>query len=308
MSHIFRPLPARAAICRSAKSCFAFIAISLLVSAAHAATTIDVTQAGAVADGKTLNTSAIQKAIDDCSAAGGGTVNFPAGQFVTGTIQIKSNVTLHLDEHATLLGSTNPDDYRNLDPFIDGSGHPLGHALIVAIDAQNVGLEGKGTVDGQSPALKKNQKTYNVRPFLLRWVRCGNISIRDVHLTNPGSWTLNFAQVQNATVDGVTIRSRGQGMPNNDGIDIDSSHDVHIHNCDIISGDDALCMKATSTTQSSHDIEASNCKLSSHTNAIKLGTESIGGFANISVSNCQITKTDMSGIALYEVDGADLKT
>ncbi len=122
-------------------------------------------------DGATLNTATIQKAIDDCTAAGGGTISFPAGRYLTGTIQIKSNVTLRLEKDAVLLGSTDVADYRNLDPFIDGSGNPLGHALIVALDADHVGIEGSGTVDGQSPALKKKQKTYAMRPFLLRWVR-----------------------------------------------------------------------------------------------------------------------------------------
>jgi polygalacturonase len=226
---------------------------------------------------------------------------------VTGTIQLKDNITLHLDENAVLLGSTNAADYRNLDPFIDGSGNPLGHALIVAVDAENVGIEGQGTVDGQSPKLKANQNPYTMRPFLLRWVRCTNVTVRDVHLTNPGAWTLNFFQTKGAVIEGVTIRSRDLGMPNNDGINLDSSENVRVRNCDVISGDDALVIKATSRSKPSRNIVASRCKLSTRTNAIKLGTESIGGFENISVTDCQITNTKMAGIALYEVDGADLR-
>ena len=268
---------------------------------------IDVTSAGVVGDGTTLDTASIQKAIDDCAAGGGGTVSFPAGRYLTGTIQIKSNVTLRLEDQATLLGSTNVADYRNLDPFIDGSGNPMGHALIVAVDAENVGIEGTGTVDGQSPKLKAMEKPYTVRPFLVRWVRCANVTVKDVHLANPGAWTLNLFQTKGAVIEGVTIRSRGLGMPNNDGIDLDSSESVRVHNCDVISGDDALVIKATSATKPSRDIVASDCKFSSRTNAIKLGTESIGGFENISVSNCQITDTRMAGIALYEVDGGDLR-
>src|SRR5207302_4884060 len=192
---------------------------------------------------------------------------------------------------ATLLGSTEVADYRNLDPFIDGSGNPMGHALIVAVDAENVGIEGKGTVDGQSPALKKKQSPYAMRPFLLRWVRCTNVTVKDVHLINPGAWTSHYFQTKGVTIEGVTIRSRNLGMHNNDGIDLDSSENVRVRNCDVISGDDALVIKATSAAKPSRDIQAVNCKLSSHTNAIKLGTESIGGFEDISVSNCQITNT-----------------
>lgn len=267
---------------------------------------LDVTKAGVVGDGTTLNTANIQKVIDECAAAGGGIISFPAGRYLTGTIQIKSNVTLRIEEQATLLGSTNAADYRNLDPFIDGSGHPLGHALVVAVDAENVGIEGKGTVDGQSPKLKATENPYVTRPFLVRWVRCANVTVRDIHLINPGAWTLNFFQTKGAVIEGVTIRSRDLGMQNNDGINVDSSENLRVSNCDVISGDDALVIKSTSAAKPSRDIQAVNCKLSSRTNAIKLGTESIGGFSNITISNCTITNTKMAGIALYEVDGADL--
>jgi polygalacturonase len=287
--------------------------LAVLIALSGAATamagtdrSIDLTAAGVVGDGATLNTTQIQKAIDDCSAAGGGTLRFPAGRYLTGTIQVKSHVTLQLDDGATLLGSTNAADYRNADPFIDGSGNPMGHALIVAVDADHVGIEGNGTVDGQSPKLKASEKPYTVRPFLIRWVRCANVTMRAVHLINPGAWTVHFFEVKDASVEGVTIRSRGLGMPNNDGIDVDSSQNVRLHNCDIISGDDSIVIKSTGAL-ASRDIVASDCKLSSHTNAIKLGTESFGGFENIAISNCQINKTDMCGIALYAVDGGDLR-
>jgi polygalacturonase len=283
-----------------------FILTALVVMAAFGKS-IDATKAGVVGDGVTVNTVAIQKAIDDCSADGGGTIQFPAGRYLTGTIQIKNNVTLRLEKDATLLGSTDVADYRNLDPFIDGSGNPMGHALIVAVDAENVGIEGKGTVDGQSPELKAKQNPYALRPFLLRWVRCTNVTVRDVHLANPGAWTLNFFQTKGAVIEGVIIRSWDLGMPNNDGINLDSSENVRVSNCDVVSGDDALVIKSTSSAKPSRDIKATKCKLSSRTNAIKLGTESIGGFENISVTDCQITNTKMAGIALYSVDGGDLR-
>lgn len=286
---------------------FSMVVFTALPMLAASDKIIDASQFGAVGDGTTLNTAAIQKAIDDCSTGGGGVVSFPKGSYLIGTIQIKSNVTLRLEEGAALLGSTDAADYRNLDPFIDGSGNPMGYALIVAVDADNVGIEGHGTVDGQSPALKKKQTPYTMRPFLLRLVRCKNVTVKDVHLINPGAWTLNFFQTKGAVIEGVTIRSRDLGMANNDGIDLDSSENVRVRNCDIISGDDALVIKATSATQPSRDIEATNCQLSTRCNAIKFGTESIGGFENIKVSNCQITNTKLAGIALNAVDGADLR-
>jgi polygalacturonase len=278
-----------------------------LPAIAAAERVIDVTMGGVVGDGEVVNAVGIQKVIVGCVAKGGGTVSFPAGRYLTGTIQIKSNVTLRLEEGATILGSTEAGDYRNLDPFNDGNGHPLGDALIVAVDAEHVGIEGSGTVDGQSRQLKAKEKAYTIRPFLVRWVRCADVAVRDVHLTNPGAWTLNFFQTKGAVIEGVTIRSRGLGMRNNDGIDVDSCENVRVRNCDVNSGDDALVIKSTSDGRPSRDIVASECKLSSGTNAIKLGTESIGGFENISVSDCQIVKTQMAGIALYTVDGGDLR-
>jgi hypothetical protein len=267
---------------------------------------IDAARFGAVGDGVTLNTASIQRAIDQASASGGAVVRFAAGRYLTGTIQLKSHVTLRLEKDATLLGSTDVADYRNLDPFIDGSGNPMGHALVVAVDAIDAGIEGNGTIDGQGPALKSKQKTFTVRPFLVRWVRSSHVTVRDVLLTNPGAWTLNFYQTRGAVVDGITIRTRGLGLHNNDGVNIDSSEDIEVRNVDVDSGDDALVIKSTGA-RPSRNIVASNCKLSSHTNAIKLGTESFGGFDNISVSHCSITNTDMAGIALYNVDGGDLR-
>jgi len=267
--------------------------------------TVDATKADAVGDGETVNTAAIQKAIDACSADGGGTIQFPAGSYVTGTIQLKNNVTLQLDENAVLLGSTNAADYRNVDPFMAGDGVRLGYALIVAEGANHVGVEGAGTIDGQGRKLKAAQSRYTVRPFLMRWLHCTNVTVTDVHLTNPGAWTLNFFQSRNATVERVTIRTRTTGLVNNDGIDLDSCEDVRIRDCDIESGDDAICIKATSPLPC-RNITASGCKLSTKTNAIKLGTESLGDFENISVTNCQISNTGMAGIALYSVDGANL--
>src|SRR5439155_25104591 len=99
---------------------------------------------------------------------------------------------------------------------------------IVAVDADHVGVEGKGTIDGQGPKLKAKQKPYKMRPFLVRWVRCADVTVRDIHLTNPGAWTLHFSQTKGALIEGVTIRSRGLGMHNNDGIDVDSSEDVRV--------------------------------------------------------------------------------
>jgi hypothetical protein len=282
------------------------LALPLLSSAVWAAPDriVDAAQAGARGDGSTVNTAAIQKAIDDCSASGGGTVRFPAGRYVTGTIQLKDNVTLHLDEGAVLLGSLNAADYLNVDPFLSGDGVPLGYALIVAAGAKHVGIEGAGAIDGRGSAVKAAQASYTIRPFLVRWVKSTDIAVRDVHLLNSGAWTMNFFQCTNATVERVTIRSRG--LVNNDGIDFDSCQTARIRDCDIDSGDDAICLKATSP-KACRNIVATGCKLRTSCNAIKLGTESLGDFENVRIRDCQIRDIGMAGIALYSVDGAHLR-
>jgi polygalacturonase len=264
---------------------------------------MDVTRAGVVGDGVTLNTTAIQQAIDTCSAQGGGTLAFPAGRYLTGTIQLKDNITLRLDADAVLLGSPNAADYRNVDPFVAGDGIPLGYALIVADGAKHVGVEGTGMIDGQGQAVKAAQRSYTVRPFLMRWLRCTDVTVKDVHLTNPGAWTLNFFQSRGIIVERVAIRTRATGLANNDGIDLDSCEGARISDCDVESGDDALCIKATSIIPS-RDIVVTGCKLSTKCNAIKLGTESIGDYSNIRISQCDVRDTKMAGIAIYSVDGA----
>ncbi|MEO8617597.1 MAG: glycosyl hydrolase family 28 protein [Luteolibacter sp.] len=264
---------------------------------------VDAVRSGVVADGVTLNTAAIQRVIDALSADGGGILTFPAGRYLTGTIQLKDKVTLHLEKDAVLLGSTNSADYRNVDPFIDGTGEEMGYALIVTTGAKNAGITGPGNIDGQGKAVKAAQGSYTIRPFLVRWVNCTDIRMSDVHLVNAGAWTLNLFHCSNATLERLTIRSRG--LANNDGIDADSCDTVRITDCDIDTGDDAICLKATSP-RPCRNVTVSGCRLTSSCAAIKLGTESLGDFETIRISDCRIRDTRLGGIKLVSVDGSNL--
>lgn len=259
---------------------------------------------GVVGDGATSNTEGLQRAIDTCSEKGGGTVVLEAGRYVTGTLQLKDGVILRLEDQATLLGSTEANDYRNVDPFTDGTGAPLGYALVVAVDAHRVGLAGPGTIDGRGKELAAAQGKYVKRPFLVRWVRCSDVSVSDVSLRSSGAWTMHLFQSKDVAVDRVTIRSRG--LSNNDGIDVDSCERVRIQNCDIDSGDDAICLKTTSALPC-RKIEVRDCRLKSSCATLKLGTESLGDFEEITIERCEILGAGLGGIKLLSVDGAHLR-
>jgi polygalacturonase len=285
----------------------------LFISRLYAAD-IDITQYGAVGDGKTLNTEAIQKAIDECSKNGGGKVIFPAGRFLSGTVMLKDNVTLHLQRDAVLLGSIHLKDYKNPDPFTDGLGIDVGWALLAAVDARNIRIEGEGAIDGQGSLLKEQQlatdtrpegQRWGVRPFLLRIVRCTGVTVSGVTLYYAAAWTSHYFQCKQVVIDHVKIVSKG--VPHNDGIDIDGCQDVRIADCDIESSDDALCFKTTSSKMACRDIVVSGMRLKSGHGAIKMGTESMAPFENITISNCYIYDTNNGGIKLLTVDGAHLR-
>lgn len=275
---------------------------------------INITQYGAVGDGTTLNTVAIQKAIDACNKNGGGNVIFPEGKYLSGTIALKDNVTLHLQKNAVLLGSTNVNDYQNMDPFADGLGTDVGWALLVAVDAKHIGIEGEGIIDGQGSKLKEEQiktdtrpegQRWGRRPFLLRIVRCDGVIVKGITLNYAAAWTSHYFQSKNLLIENVKIESHG--VAHNDGIDIDGCQNVRIKNCNIVSGDDALCFKTTSSKMACSNIIVSGMKLKSNQGAIKMGTESMAPFENIKISDCYIYNTKNGGIKLLTVDGAHLR-
>jgi polygalacturonase len=286
----------------------------LLASLFVRAGEVVVTRFGAVGDGVTLNTGAIQQAIDACYKSGGGTVRIPEGKFLSGTIELKDRVTLHLDRGAVLLGTTDLKEYRNLDPFTEGLGTDVGWAFLVAVGAKDVGIEGEGSIDGQGAALKAKHiltdnrpegKRWGQRPFLVRIVRCDRVTVKDVTLKYAAAWTSNYAQSTNILIERVKIVS--VGVAHNDGIGIDGCQNVRIRDCDVESGDDALVFKTTSSKMACRNIVVSGLRLKSNQAGIKMGTESMAPFENIKISHCHIYDTRNGGIKLLTVDGARLR-
>ena len=291
------------------------IGVTLLASDCSLfAADVDITAYGATGNGTTLNTAAIQNAIDVCYKSGGGKVVVPSGVFLTGTVALNDNITLHLNKGAVLLGSTDINDYRNLDPFVEGLGISVGWALVVAVDKKNISIEGEGVIDGQGVKLKAQQiltdtraesQRWGRRPFLLRVVRCQNVFVQGVTLNYSAAWTSHYFQCKQVNIQNVKIESRG--VAHNDGMDIDGCQDVTIKNCDVVSGDDALCFKTTSSKMACRDIVISGLRLKSGQGAIKIGTESMAPFENIRISKCYIYDTANGGIKLLSVDGANIR-
>jgi polygalacturonase len=256
---------------------------------------------GAAGDGQRLDTKEIQQAIDACAQAGGGTVHFSGGNYLSGTLFMRSHVTLHLEAGATLLGSKELKDYPSTIPALRSyTDHYTERSLIYAENAEQIGFEGRGTIDGQGAAFKGG---YKVRPYLLRIISCRDVVMSGLTLKNSPMWLQHYLNCDGVRIDGITVRNRCNA--NSDGIDIDGCRSVRITNCDIGSGDDALVLKST-FDQPCRNVAIANCVLSSDCNAFKMGTESNGGFEDIVVSNLTIYDTRLSGIALELVDGGTL--
>ncbi len=284
-----------------------------------------ITKYGAIGDGKTLNTIAIQKAIDVANENGGGKVIVPKGIFLTGTLELKSNIQLYVDAKATLLGSTNPFDYRSLDmkgrPESPKKDDNSQLALLVAYKANNISISGKGTIDGQGTALAlnvdslhhagvaidpdysitNNRPNEKMRPKLIRFSMCENILFSHTIFRNSASWGLSLELCSNLKMDSVTIFNRAYW--NNDGMDITDCKNVRITTSTINSADDGICLKSYYPGYFNDSILIENCTIMSGASALKLGTASIGGFKNITIKNIKVFDTYRSAIALESVDG-----
>ncbi len=262
---------------------------------------LNVKTLGARGDGVSIETGALQKAVDACAQSGGGTVYFPPGRYLSGTLFLKSRLRLYLEAGATLLGSTRLDDYPPMIPKIRSyTDSYTERSLLYGEHLEQVTLEGRGVIDGQGAAFKG---PYKVRPYLIRIIDCQDVSVRQLTLKNSPMWVQHYLACDGVYIDGITVVSKCNG--NNDGIDIDGCHRVRIGNCDIQSGDDAIVLKST-LGRSCQNVVVTNCILSSDCNAFKLGTESNGGFEDIVLNNCTMYDTHLAGIALEVVDGGVL--
>jgi len=254
---------------------------------------------GAAGDGAQLDTKAIQTAID-AAASTGGTVLFPAGRYRSGTIVLRSGITLKLAAGATLVGSRELADYpAELAPFRDAVGVDRGRTLVLAHKVTDIAIEGPGTIDGQGAGWG------DPRPMILRLIDCTRVRVTDLTLRDSAAWVQHYLGCEDLYLRGVKVDSRVNG--NNDGLNLDGCQRVRVSDCHFSSGDDALTLKCT-TARACRDITITNCLLSSHCNALKFGTESqAGGFENIVISNIAVYDTRLCGITVATVDGAPVR-
>lgn len=261
----------------------------------------NVTEYQVIGDGVTNNTKAIAALIDVVEKAGGGTIYFPAGEYVTGTITLKSNMTLYLDAGAVILGSENREEY----PFIDSKKIPgwdgvTKAAIITAFNAQNIAVMGRGKIDGRGYNWwhkSTDGTTRDGRPRTLQFFSCDNIRIDGITIVNSPMWTIHPVCSNNITVHGVTIKNPWDS-PNTDGINPESCSNVHISNCHIDVGDDCITIKSGTQNDSyqrlkpCENITVTNCTMVNGHGGVVIGSEMSGGVKNVVISNCVFGGTD----------------
>jgi polygalacturonase len=274
---------------------------------------------GAKNDTTVLSTAALQQAIDDCSRQGGGRVVVPTGHYKIGSIELRSNINLHLEQGATLYGSTRLEDYRPMkSDYVSLRTQTNTIQLIYADQVQNVCIDGQGTIDGRGRAFKK--LSWNdegiTRPHLLRIIRGEDIVVKDITLKNSGYWMQHYLACDRLSINGIKVFNRNNY--NNDALDLDGCHDVIVTNIMADSDDDAITLKSTSP-RLCENIRIANCMVSSHCNAVKLGTETNGGFRNINISGIVVKPSSnqqekyfgqwigASAVSLEIVDGGVLE-
>ena len=277
----------------------------------------DIRDYGACADGKTLNTAAIQKAIDECSSSGGGRVVVDGGTFVTGTIVLKSGVELHVEANAVLLGSPDWQDWkdqpdaRHIDTYFCPRHRSA--ALIFADEAENIAITGRGTIHGNGMAfvekdpasaagqLRRRLGLDKAPPRLVLFAGCRRVKVLNVNVSYPpAGWSFWVHDCDDVVFDRVSI-GVDVDFPNADGIHVNCSRDVRISNCDIETGDDCIIVRANSASLKDNRpcerVAVANCNLRSYSSAIRVGWVNDGTIRDCTFSNLTI-RDSVCGVGL----------
>jgi polygalacturonase len=296
---------------RGQRSRGAALAIALLLGAVtflHGATSRLITDHGALGDGKTLNTAAIQAAIDRCATNGGGEIVVPRGTFITGAIFLRQGVNLTLETGGVLKGSQDTNDYPWIDTRIAGLEMKWPAALVNADGVTGLKISGAGTIDGsgerwwreywdaRNQAPGRADPHFKIpRPRLVHIINSTNVAVRGVRLKDSAFWNLQLTYCDGVEVRDVTIRAPLKPLKaaSSDGIDVDSSRNVLITGCDIECADDAICLKSGRDTDGlrvnrpTENVVIENCRVGNAAGLVVFGSETAGGIRNVTVRNCR---------------------
>lgn len=287
------------------------VAITAVCVLPCGAADFNVTGYGAKGNGVTDDAKAIQRAIDACSASGGGSVIIPSGKtFMAGPLHLKSNVDLHLQPNSVLLA--NPDEAVYTESaFRENRGE--GMMWISGKDIHNVSITGQGRIDGNGVAFMgrelddsyelKPVTDFDPRPHVLTLVNASNVKINGVTIANSAYWTVHLVGCYDVAISDISLLNNLK-IRNGDGIDIDHSRKVRISNCFIESGDDCICLKNRREFEEygpCEDVVVTNCIMTSRSCAVKIGSENMDAIRRVLFDNCIITKSNR-GIGIQNRD------
>jgi len=266
------------------------------------------------ADGETLDTAVLQRAIDQIGAAGGGRLTLPAGRYRSGCLNLPSNFELHLEAGAVLLASQRPEDYQRLQTL--SSAEKSQNVLLYALDQRNLTISGKGRIDGDGEswfAAERDAQGYRLpqphRPRMLVFEGCEQVTIREITIVQAPMWTVHLVSCCHVHIDHLTI-DNAMTMPNCDALDIDSCEAVFVSNCYLSAADDAICIKTTLKPErlrrAARQIAISNCLLRSYSCAFKIGTETFDDIEDVTVTNCTLFDSNR-GIGILSRDGGAMR-
>ena len=260
---------------------------------------------GAVGDGKTMDTESIQKAINAATENGGGRVILTSGKtYHTGTIYLKSNVTFVVENGSVLRASKDMADYA-ADTYrtrYKMEKH-MNQCLIYAQDANNITIEGYGTIDGNG--FKEYFNSTTGRPMLMRFLRCNDFHVSNLTIINPASWTTDWIFSDNITVTGIKVVA--QAHHNGAALCFDGCTNVRVTNCDFDTSDDAIAITSSHKDKPCVNMTFSNCNFTGIWSAMRIGLLSLGDFESITVTNCTFTNITDAGFKIQMNEGAEMK-
>ncbi|QEE28340.1 glycoside hydrolase family 28 protein [Terriglobus albidus] len=250
---------------------------------------LNVRDFGAKGDGATKDTLAVQQALDRCGVLGGGEVLIPAGEYLVGTITLRSNTILRIEEAATLKGSPDLADYPLTQVRWEGKwikGYP---ALVTAVDAENITLTGQGKILGNTAIAGRVDRATGMRhPALLEFVHCRHIRVENLYTQQNDMWSIHPVYCEDVTFQNVTVHGGA------DGIDVDSCKHVVIDHCEFNTADDCISLKSgrgmegNTIARPTEDVRISNCTFHDlHWACIGIGSETSAGIRNVHVEHCK---------------------